>query len=81
MKNFPFDDLLHQRIEAPFRPTAEDNFDANYTNSEWKDQNSEQIQQNMQLLDQENVQKAFAGYYYDENFNEEMMKEKRKIYE
>ena len=35
----------------------------------------------MQLLDQENVQKAFAGYYHDENFNEEMLKEKKKLYE
>jgi hypothetical protein len=35
----------------------------------------------MLLLDQENVQKAFAGYYHDENFNEEMLKEKKKIYE
>jgi hypothetical protein len=33
----------------------------------------------MQLLDQENVQKAFAGYYHDENFNEEMLKEKKKV--
>lgn len=35
----------------------------------------------MQLLDQENVQKAFVGYYHDENFNQEMMKEKKKIFE
>lgn len=35
----------------------------------------------MQLLDQENVQKAFAGYYHDENFNEEMLNEKKKIFE
>lgn len=33
----------------------------------------------MQLLDQENVQQAFAEYYHDENFNEEMLKEKKKI--
>jgi len=35
----------------------------------------------MQLLDQENVQKAFVGYYHDENFNEEMLKEKKKVME
>ena len=29
----------------------------------------------------ENVQKAFLGYYHDENFNEEMLKEKKKVME
>lgn len=81
LRDFPWDDLLHQRLKSPFNPPNEDNFDAAYTNGEWKDQNSEQILQNMQLLDQENVQKAFVGYYHDENFNEEMMKEKKRIYD
>lgn len=81
LRDFPWDDLLHQRLKSPFTPPNEDNFDAAYTNGEWKDQNSEQILQNMQLLDQENVQKAFVGYYHDENFNEEMLKEKKKVYE
>jgi hypothetical protein len=35
----------------------------------------------MQLLDSENVQKAFNGYYHDENFNEEMLKEKKRVME
>ena len=34
-----------------------------------------------QLLDQEVFQKAFNGYYYDENFNEEMQKEKKRVFE
>ena len=33
----------------------------------------------MQLLDQEEFKKLFNGYYHDENFNEEMNKEKEKI--
>ena len=33
----------------------------------------------MQLLDQEEFKKLFNGYYHDENFNEEMNKEKLKI--
>ena len=33
----------------------------------------------MQLLDQEEFKKLFNGYYHDENFNEEMNKEKQKI--
>ena len=51
VRNFPWDDLLHQRIQAPFVPPMADNFDATYTNGEWKDHNSELIQQNTLLLD------------------------------
>ena len=43
MRDFPWDELLEQKMKAPFIPPREDNFDENYTNSEWKDQNSEQI--------------------------------------
>lgn len=43
LRDFPWDDLLRQKITSPFIPPNEDNFDANYTNSEWRDQNSEQI--------------------------------------
>jgi hypothetical protein len=32
MRDFPWDDLLDQRIKAPFIPPREDNFDENYTN-------------------------------------------------
>ena len=81
MRDFPWDDLLHQRLASPFSVPNEDNFDAAYTNGEWKDQNSQQILDNMKILDQESVQKAFGGYYHDENFNEEMLKEKRKVFE
>jgi hypothetical protein len=42
-RDFSWDDLLHQRIQAPFVPPVADNFDANYTNGEWKDHNSELI--------------------------------------
>ena len=43
LRDFPWDDLLRQKIASPFIPPNKDNFDANYTNSEWRDQNSEQI--------------------------------------
>lgn len=33
----------------------------------------------MQLLDQEEFKKLFNGYYHDENFAEEMLKEKLKV--
>ena len=35
----------------------------------------------MQLLDQEVFQKAFNGYYHDESFNEEQVKEKKRVYD
>lgn len=44
LRDFEWDDLLYHKMEAPFIPPNEDNFDATYTNSEWKDNNSDQIQ-------------------------------------
>lgn len=41
LRDFEWDELLYHRMPAPFNPPLEDNFDANYTNSEWKDNNSE----------------------------------------
>ena len=32
MRDFPWDDLLAQKMKAPFFPPKEDNFDENYTN-------------------------------------------------
>ena len=43
LRHFPLDELLNCKIKSPFIPPNEDNFDANYTNSDWKDNNSEQI--------------------------------------
>jgi len=44
--NFDWDALREKRIRAPFVPPKhEDNFDQKYTNSEWKDANSEQMLQ------------------------------------
>ena len=44
LRDFEWEELLYHRMPAPFVPPIEDNFDANYTNSEWKDNNSDQIQ-------------------------------------
>ena len=50
-RGFDWDALYNKQITAPFiPPLAEDNFDAKYTNSEWKDQNSEQMQQHQAKL-------------------------------
>jgi hypothetical protein len=40
-KDFDWDALFKKKIQSPFIPPMEDNFDAKYTNAEWKDANSE----------------------------------------
>ena len=55
-------------MKAPFvPPLAEDNFDAKYTNSEWKDANSEAMVAHQAKLKRPSIQKLFEGYYHDEN--------------
>ena len=45
-KDYDWDLLLNKAVPSPFvPPLSEDNFDAKYTNSEWKDANSEQMLQ------------------------------------
>ena len=53
-------------MPAPFIPPLnEENFDAKYTNSEWKDANSEQMLQHQAKLKRPSIQKLFEGYYHD----------------
>jgi hypothetical protein len=40
-KNYDWDTLYSMKNKSPFIPPKEDNFDAKYTNSEWKDNNTE----------------------------------------
>jgi hypothetical protein len=50
-KDYDWNELLHKRANAPFiPPKSEDNFDAKYTNSEWKDANTEQMQKSIAQL-------------------------------
>ena len=48
-------------------PPNEDNFDAKYTNSDWKDNNDEQMRHNSMLLRRNSVQALFTGYFHDDN--------------
>lgn len=66
-KDYPFDDLLNGRIEAPFVPPNEDNFDHKYANDNWKDENTEQMKENALLLRRPSVQALFNGYYHDDS--------------
>ena len=45
-KDFDWDSLFKKKLGSPFIPPVEDNFDAKYTNAEWKDANTEQMIQN-----------------------------------
>lgn len=66
-KDYDWDLLYSKKVPSPFLPPqAEDNFDAKYTNSEWKDANSEAMLQHQQQLKRPSVQKLFSGYYHDE---------------
>ena len=67
-RGFDWDALYNKTKTAPFvPPQSEDNFDAKYTNSEWKDANSEQMQQHQAKLKRPSIQKLFDGYYHDES--------------
>lgn len=65
---FDWDALESKRMKSPFIPPIDaDNFDAKYTNSEWKDANSEQMLQHQAKLKRPSIQKLFEGYYHDIN--------------
>ena len=57
---------MNKQVQSPFLPNMkDDNFDAKYTNSEWKDNNDEQMKNNILLLRRNSVQALFNGYYFD----------------
>lgn len=65
LKNFPWDDLEHRRIKAPFIPPKADNFDEKNINEEWKDIDDPQYKETLGLLRRQSVQDLFNGYYFD----------------
>ncbi len=54
-KGFDFEGLTNYKMPSPFIPPKEDNFDAKYTNSDWKDNDTEQMRQNSILLRRNSV--------------------------
>jgi hypothetical protein len=42
-RGYDWETLTSKRTKSAFIPPKEDNFDAKYTNSEWKDNNTEQM--------------------------------------
>ena len=43
LRDFPWDDLEHKRLRAPFIPADADNFDQKNINEEWRDIEDEQF--------------------------------------
>ena len=54
-KGYNWDDLLGRKFKSPFIPPKEDNFDAKYTNADWKDNSEDQTRQNSMLLRRNSV--------------------------
>jgi hypothetical protein len=57
--------LRDKKIESPFIPPLEDNFDTKNINEEWKDIDDPEFKENQQNLRKNSVQELFNGYYYD----------------
>ena len=65
LRDFPWDDLEHKRVEAPFIPKGMDNYDEKNINEEWRDVEDETFIENQQSLQLAQTQKLFQGYYFD----------------
>ena len=50
LRDFPWDDLEKKRVQAPFVPPREDNFDQKNINEEWRDVEDEQFKANFTSL-------------------------------
>ena len=55
MKNFPWQELQEKRVESPFIPPAEDNFDTKNINEEWKDIDDPEFKENLTNLRKNSV--------------------------
>lgn len=62
--NFDWDSVLNKTAVAPFIPPNEENFDFKYANESWKDENSDLMKQQSELIKQPTIQALFNGYYY-----------------
>lgn len=65
LRDFPWKDLEEKKLQAPFVPPKEDNFDQKNINEEWRDVDDEGFKENFRTLRRQSIQDLFAGYYYD----------------
>lgn len=63
-KNFDWDSLNKRTMKSPFVPPEGDNFDFKYANDKWKDEQSDEMKKQAELVRQSSVQALFNGYYY-----------------
>ena len=67
LRDFPWDELYHKHVLAPYIANCkEDNFDPRTCQEPWKDQEDPEVQKEQQeMLRRKSVQDLFQGYYYD----------------
>ena len=66
LKDFDWESLNEYKIDSPFKPPKDENYDKKNSESEWKDINEDSLQHCIELLQKESVQELFANYEYDE---------------
>ena len=57
--------MKKKKLQSPFIPPAQDNFDQKNINEEWKDIHDESFQANVLALTLPETQEVFSGYFYD----------------
>jgi serine/threonine protein kinase len=50
LRDFPWKDLEEKKLQAPFVPPKEDNFDQKNINEEWRDVDDEGFKENFRTL-------------------------------
>ena len=65
LRDFPWNELAEKKVQSPFVPPKEDNFDQKNINEEWKDLEDENFKENAISLKRQSTQDLFSGYYYD----------------
>ena len=63
-KDYNWDSIVSKTGLPPFIPPKEDNFDAKYANEQWKDDNTDIMQKQIELEKEPAIQALFNGYYY-----------------
>lgn len=63
--DFDWDALQKKSIVSPFKLEKQDNFDEKVSNDGWNDEGSDKMKEASKLMEEDQVQELFNGYYYD----------------
>ena len=67
LKDFPWEALRNQTLQSPLIIShVIDNFDLINSQSEWKDEDNDKMDQCLKLLRRDSIQGLFSNYEYDE---------------